>query len=100
MDEIEINELFRDVPSMELVPLVEALFSLDCLKISDVKDSILELEGQQEEKKVDDYSDEEVFSKYMEFMELNGTPLDLAEYLADRREWEYESQEEMEEDSF
>lgn len=31
----------------------------------------------------------------MEFRDMSGDPLDLAEYLAEKREWEYERQGEM-----
>ena len=90
-----IEELFRDIPSMELVSLVESLFSHDCLKNPAVKESVLHFEEQEEEIRVEEYSDEEVFSKYMEFRDMSGDPLDLAEYLAEKREWEYERQGEM-----
>ena len=90
-----IEELFRDIPSMELVSLVESLLSHDCLKNPAVKESVLHFEEQEEEIRVEEYSDEEVFSKYMEFRDMLGDPLDLAEYLAEKREWEYERQGEM-----
>lgn len=44
LDPLEIEELFRDIPSMELVPLVESLFSHDCLKNPTVKESVLHFE--------------------------------------------------------
>lgn len=96
MDDLVIEELLRDIPPMELVSLVESLFSHDCLKDPAVKESVLQFEEQEEEMRVEDYSDEEVFSKYMEFRDLSGDPLNLAEYMAERREWEYEMQGEME----
>ena len=43
MDDLVIEELFRDIPSMELVSLVESLFSHDCLKNPTVKESVLHL---------------------------------------------------------
>ena len=95
MDDLVIEELFRDILSMELVSLVESLFSHDCLKNPTVKESVLHFEEQEEEIRVEEYSDEEVFSKYMEFRDMSGDPLDLAEYLAEKREWEYERQGEM-----
>lgn len=95
LDTLEIEELFRGIPSMELVPLVEYLFSHDCLKNPTVKESVLHFEEQEEEIKVEEYSDEEVFSKYMEFRDMSGDTLDLAEYLAEKRKWEYEFQGEM-----
>ena len=95
MDDLVIEELFRDIPSMELVSLVESLFSHDCLNNPTVKESVLHFEEQEEEIRVEEYSDEEVFSKYMEFRDMSGDSLDLAEYLAEKREWEYERQGEM-----
>ena len=53
-----IEELFRGIPSMELVPLVEYLFSHDCLKNPTVKESVLHFEEQEEEIRVEEYSDE------------------------------------------
>ena len=79
MDDLVIEELFRDIPSMELVSLVESLFSHDCLKNPTVKGSVLHFEEEEEEIRVEEYSDEEVFSKYMEFRDMSGDPLDLAE---------------------
>ena len=49
-----IEELFRDIPSMELVSLVESLFSHDCLKNPTVKESVLHFEEQEEEIRVEE----------------------------------------------
>lgn len=53
------------------------------------------VEEQEDETRVEEYSEEEVFSKYIEFKELMGDPLNIAQYLAEKREWEYESEGDM-----
>lgn len=92
MEEMEIREWLQDVPSIELASMVESIFSLDCMKHSAVREAILQFEEHEQEVRVDDYTDDEVFTRYLEFRELLGNPVNLTEYLADRREWEYYSQ--------
>ena len=93
----DFEKSIQEASPIELATLMESLFSLDCMKDYAVKESILRYEEQEEKDRVDEYSDEEVFVKYMEFRELSDDPLNLAEYLAERREWEYESQDECDE---
>lgn len=87
MNEIDILLLLRDIRPIEIPLLMKSLFSLDCLKDSVVRESILQLEEDERWDEVLYYSEEEVFSKYMEYREQIGKPLDLAEYLANRLDY-------------
>lgn len=100
MEDREIREWLQAVPPCELTSLLESVFSHDCLKNPVVREAILQYEEQEQVSRVYDYSDEEVFTNYMEFRELLGDPINLTEYLADKREWEYYSQEELEEPGY
>ena len=95
MEGMEIWEVLKGLPPVEIVSLVESILSLDCLKDPLVRESILQYEEQEDETRVEEYSEEEVFSKYIEFKELMGDPLNIAQYLAEKREWEYESEGDM-----
>ena len=95
MEGMEIWEVLKGLPPVEIVSLVESILSLDCLKDPLVRESILQYEEQEDETRVEEYSEEEVFSKYTEFKELMGDPLNIAQYLAEKREWEYESEGDM-----
>lgn len=77
----------------ECTAIAEALFSLDCLKNDMVREAILELEGDEAEMEVEGYTYEEIYSRYTEYMNQMGDPIDIAEFLADKREREYECQE-------
>ena len=92
MEDVEFEMWLKEVSPMELASLVESLFALDCSRHPVVREAILQLEEKEALERVGNYSDEEVFAKYIEFSELLGTPVNLTEYLAERREWEYESQ--------
>lgn len=91
MDPFELQNYFEGLSSYEWEKIAEYLFSLECFKNPSIWEAVLKMEEQEEENRVKEYSDEEVFTKYMEFNEKIGTPINLEEYLADRREWEYES---------
>lgn len=93
METIDLQELLSTVPSYELRELVEGLLSDDLLRMAQPEEQITLLEAERVTFDVDDYSDEQVFSEYMDLREKMGDPLDLVEYFADRRQWEYESQE-------
>ena len=95
MEGMEIWEVLKGLPPVEIVSLMESILSLDCLKDPLVRESILQYEEQEDETRVEEYSEEEVFSKYIEFKELMGDPLNIAQYLAEKREWEYESEGDM-----
>ena len=95
MEGMEIWEVLKGLPPVEIVSLLESILSLDCLKDPLVRESILQYEEQEDETRVEEYSEEEVFSKYTEFKELMGDPLNIAQYLAEKREWEYESEGDM-----
>jgi len=92
MGDLEFDEWLKSASGLELTSLVESLFSLDFLRCDAVTEAILSFEQDEEVFRIESLSDEEVFTKYMEFNELLGTPVNLSEYLADRREWEYECQ--------
>ena len=95
MEGMEIWEVLKGLPPVEIVSLVESILSLDCLKDPLVRESILQYEEQEDETRVEEYSEEEVFSKYIEFKELMGDPLNIAQYLAEKRDWKYESEGDM-----
>lgn len=95
MEGMEIWEVLKGLPPVEIVSLLESILSLDCLKDPLVRESILQYEEQEDETRVEEYSEEEVFSKYTEIKGLMGDPLNLAQYLAEKREWEYESEGDM-----
>ena len=92
MGDLEFEEWLKSASWLELTSLVESLFSLDFLRCDAVTEAILSFEQDEEVFRIESLSDEEVFTKYMEFNELLGAPVNLSEYLADRREWEYECQ--------
>ena len=92
MGDLEFEEWLKSASGLELTSLVESLFSLDFLRCDAVTEAILSFEQDEEVFRIESLSDEEVFTKYMEFNELLGDPVNLSEYLADRREWEYECQ--------
>ena len=92
MEDLEFDEWLKSASGLELTSLVESLFSLDFLRCDAVTEAILSFEQDEEVFRIESLSDEEVFTKYMEFNELLGAPVNLSEYLADRREWEYECQ--------
>lgn len=97
MDGMVINEALQSMPLWERSAFAESIFSLDCLKNGLVREAILEFEENEAEEEVDAYTNERVYSRYIEIREQIGEPLNLAEYLAERREWEYDSQDGCEE---
>ena len=92
MEDMEFEEWLKSVSGLELASLVESLFSLEFLKCDAVREAIISLEQDEELGRIESLSDEEVFTKYTGFNDLLGTPVNLSEYLAERREWEYECQ--------
>lgn len=87
MEDLEFDEWLKSASGLELTSLVESLFSLDFLRCDAVTEAILSFEQDEEVFRIESLSDKEVFTKYMEFNELLGAPVNLSEYLADRREW-------------
>lgn len=82
----EIDEWTRSEPALEMDSVVEAVFDLDCVKNRSVREAVLSLEEREEELRVENYTDEEVFIKYMELRELSGMPVDLEEFIAESRD--------------
>lgn len=92
MEDLKFDEWLRAASGLELTSLIESLFSLEFLKCDTVKEAIISLEQDEELERIESLSDEEVFTKYSGFNDMLGTPVNLPEYLAERREWEYECQ--------
>lgn len=90
MEDLEFDEWLQDASGLELRSLVESLFSLEFLKCDAVRDAIISLEQDEELKRIESLSDEDVFTKYVGFNEMFGTPVNISEYLAEKRKWEYE----------
>lgn len=92
MEALEFDEWLKAASGLELMSLIESLFSLEFLKCDTVKEAIISMEKDEEMERIESLSDEEVFTKYTGFNDMLGTPVDLSGYLAERRKWEYECQ--------
>ena len=90
MEDEEFVELIHSMSPCEHLSLLESMFSLECLKNESMRQRIFEAEERTEVERVNAYTDEEVFTKLTTFMERLGHPINLAEYLAYKRELEYE----------
>ena len=88
MEEFETID-WEDFSRMEQDSIIEALLSLECMRGSGIRETIIQHDELEEECKVYDYTDEEVYSKYMAHNEQMGTPINLLEYLSEKRESEY-----------
>lgn len=92
MGDMKFDDWLKAASGLELTTLIESLFSLEFLKCDAVREAIISLEQDEELERIESLSDEEVYTKYTGFNDMLGTPVNLSEYLADRREWEYECQ--------
>lgn len=88
MEEFETTD-WEAFSRMEQASIIEALLSLECMRDSGIRETIIQHDELEEECKVHDYTDEEVYSKYMAHNEQMGTPINLLEYLSEKRESEY-----------
>lgn len=86
----EIGAWLKEASPIELATIAEAVFSLDCLHTDAIKEHIIEEAEERVISIVDNYSDNEVFSEYINYMEGLGKEVDLAEIVADMREFEYD----------
>ena len=92
MGDMKFDDWLKAASGLELTSLIESLFSLEFLKCDAVREAIISLEQDEELERIESLSDEEVYTKYTGFNDMLGTPVNLPEYLAERREWEYECQ--------